>query len=228
MGMETNMRAAIFDLDGTLAETAPDLLGAANDLAQAHGLTPLLPVVNHRLIAGQGGKALLRALRVNSAKPADESWVDAMFPEFLDAYEDRIDRESTLYSDVEKTLADLERRGWRLAVCTNKPERLARILLDRLGIAAAFPAIIGADTLPVRKPEPEPVWAAIEGCGGARDRAVMIGDSATDRNAARAAGAACALASFGYAEEPVSELAPEAVFHAYSELPALLEEMVAR
>ncbi len=222
------MRAAIFDLDGTLAETAPDLLGAANDLAAVHGLRPLLPLATHRLTAGQGGKAMLRALRFHSDMPADEGWVDAMFPEFLDAYEARIDRESRLYGDVAATLTELEGQGWRLAVCTNKPERLARILLDRLGIAAAFPSIIGADTLPVRKPDPEPVWAAIEGCGGARDRAVMIGDSATDRDAARAAGAQCALASFGYALEPLKELAPEAIFHEYSELPPLLDAMVAR
>ena len=123
------MRAAIFDLDGTLAETAPDLLGAANDLAALHDLTPLLPLATHRLTAGQGGKAMLRALRFNSDMPADEGWVDAMFPEFLDAYEARIDRESRLYGDVAATLTELEGQGWRLAVCTNKPERLARILL---------------------------------------------------------------------------------------------------
>jgi len=219
------MRAAIFDLDGTLADTAPDLIGAANDLALARGLSPL-PVSAHRRTAGRGGKALLRAVLAESRAPIDEGRVDALFPEFLTVYEGRIDRESRLFDDVSAMLARLDRDGWRLAVCTNKPERLARILLHRLGVAGAFCAIIGADTLPVRKPDPAPVWAAIDGCGGARDRAVLIGDSATDRNAARAAGALCALASFGYADEPMETLAPEAVFHGFAELPDLLDAMV--
>ncbi len=219
------MRAAIFDLDGTLAETAPDLIGAANDLAIAHKLSPLV-VSNHRKTAGRGGKALLRAVLAESGEVADESWIDRLFPEFLATYENRIDRDSRLFEDVELALAELSERGWRLAICTNKPERLARILLARLGVADAFGAIIGADTLPVRKPNPAPVWAAIDGCGGARNMAVMIGDSATDRNAARAAGAPCALASFGYAEEPLDELAPEGIFHGFGELPALLDRLV--
>lgn len=219
------MRAAIFDLDGTLADTAPDLIGAANDLAAAHGLSPLAAGA-HRITAGKGGKALLRAVLTESGAAIDEDRIDELFPEFLVAYEARIDQESALFADVEAALEALAGQGWRLAVCTNKPERLARILLDRLGVTGAFGAIIGADTLPVRKPDPAPVWAAIEGCGGARDKAVMIGDSVTDRDAARAAGALCALASFGYATEPMESLAPEAVFHGFAELPDLLNAMV--
>ena len=145
------MRAAIFDLDGTLADTAPDLIGAANDLAVLHKLTPL-SAAQHRMTAGKGGKALIRAVLEGSGAAVDEHRIDALFPEFLTVYEARIDQESVLFDDVETMLADLSGAGWRLAVCTNKPERLARILLDRLGVAEAFGAIIGADTLPVRKP----------------------------------------------------------------------------
>lgn len=219
------MRAAIFDLDGTLADTAPDLIGAVNDLAEARGLSPL-NAAQCRTTAGKGGKALIRAVLTESGAAFDEARVDALFPEFLAIYEARIDQESALFAGAEAMLADLSAAGWRLAICTNKPERLARILLDRLGVAGSFGAIIGADTLPVRKPEPEPVWAAIDGCGGARDRAVLIGDSVTDRNAARAAGVLSALAAFGYATEPLEELAPEAVFHGLAELPSLLDAMV--
>ena len=131
-----------------------------------------------------------------------------------------------LFPGVEAALAALKAAGWRMGICTNKPEALAQLLLDRLGVRAHFGALLGADTLAVRKPDPDHVWQTISRVGGDRRRAVMIGDTATDVNAARAAGIPCAVAGFVMPPEQISALSPEAVFHSYHMLPDILEQLV--
>ncbi len=204
------MRTVVFDLDGTLADTAPDLIGATNAVCAAQGWPALDPRAERR-VAGQGGRALLhRAMALAGAAP-DEARVEVLLPEFLDRYEARIAQETRLFPNALETLEALACDGWRLAVCTNKPGRLAALLLDALNVSNRFAVMLGADALPVRKPDPEHLRETVRRAGGDLRRAVLVGDTLTDRQTARAAGAPCILCSFGYAAQPLAELAAEAV-----------------
>jgi len=213
---------AIFDLDGTLAHTAPDLIGAGNDLFAERGFAPM-PLWIAEKTAGFGGKAIIRAAFDYAGQPRDEAEVDALYQPFLDRYAERICEESHLYDGVIDTLETLKARGWIIGVCTNKPEGLARTLLTRLDVLHRFAALVGADTLPVRKPDPVALTTAIEWCGADMRASVMIGDTDTDRDTARRAGVPCILTSFGYSETPVADLAPEAVVDSFPELLDALE-----
>lgn len=221
------MHTAVFDLDGTLAETAPDLIGAANDLLAARNLAQMDPSIA-RTTAGRGGKALIDRGFKEAGRPLSSSEVDALFPAYLEAYAARIDQETSLYPGVLEALDRLSGAGWRLTICTNKPQGLAETLLGRLGVRDRFRGLVGADTLPVRKPDPRPVWEAIARAGGAADGAVMIGDSKTDRDAGRNAEIPVVLVSFGYAAEPIAALKPDAVIDHFDELGAALEAALGR
>ncbi|MGF1659624.1 MAG: HAD-IA family hydrolase [Rubrimonas sp.] len=204
------MRTVVFDLDGTLADTAPDLIGAANAVGAARGWPPLDALAERR-VAGQGGRALLRRAIALAGIAHDETLVDAALPDFLALYEARIARETRLFPGAAETLEGLGAAGWRLAICTNKPQGLAERLLDALGVAHRFAAVLGADAARPRKPDPAHLLETIALAGGDPRRAVLVGDTATDRETARAAGAPCILCEFGYALEPLARLAPDAV-----------------
>lgn len=219
------IRAAIFDLDGTLADTAADLVAAANAVAAEEGW-PALDPVGDRTTAGRGSRALLR-LAMARAGCDDADRVERLVPRFLELYEDRIDAESRLFPGALACLDALQADGWRLGLCTNKPEGLARLLLDRLGIAARFAAILGADTLPVRKPDPLHLIETVRRAGGVITQAVLIGDTDTDRRTASAAGTPCILTRFGYATVPPETLAPEALIDDLSEVPAVAAALLA-
>ena len=213
---------AIFDLDGTLAHTAPDLVGTANDLFAERGFPPM-PLSVAETTAGFGGKALIRAAFDYAKHPIDEREVDALYQPFLDRYAERIADESMLYDGVIETLDTLEARGWIVGVCTNKPEGLARTLLHRLDVLHRFVALVGADTLPVRKPDPVALLTTIERCGAEAHYSVMVGDTDTDRNTARNADIPCIMTSFGYSDTPVAEMEPEAVVDSFDEMVEALE-----
>jgi len=221
------MKAVIFDLDGTLADTAPDLIGALNAIAAREGWPALDPVAD-RITAGAGGRALLRRGMAGAGLAADETRVDALFEPFLDAYAARIADESRLFPGALACLDALVAGGWRLGVCTNKPEGLARTLLDALGVAGRFGAVLGADTLPVRKPDPRPLLETIARLGAAPARAVLVGDTVTDVETARRAALPCILCRFGYAAQPHHELAAAALIDALNEVPACATRLVAR
>ena len=187
----------VFDLDGTLADTSADLIAAANACFQARGLGALLDPVADALIAFHGGRAMLRA--GYARLPAD----------------------TRLYPGTESALEQLAADGHILAVCTNKPAALAETLLRELGIRDRFAAMIGADTLPVRKPDPRPYLAAVHEAGGAVARSFLVGDTDTDRKTARAAGVRVALVAFGPEGEGLARLSPEAMLAHYDDLPAL-------
>lgn len=222
------MRGAIFDLDGTLADTSGDLLGAANAVLEPRGL-PLLDPVRDKRYAGRGGREMIRrSLSLLPAPPERievERIADALYPALLDAYEARLHQETELFDGVEACLDRLEAEGWRLGVCTNKPERLAVLLLDALGVAGRFAAILGADTLPVRKPDPEHLFETARRVGADIAHSVLLGDTKTDTEAAAAAGWPCVLMSFGFAAEPLSELQAAAVVHHFDEIPPLLDRL---
>lgn len=216
----------VFDLDGTLADTSGDLIAAANACFQARGLGDLLHPVDDALIAFHGGRAMLRAgyARMGVDRLLPPGAEDEDYPRLLDYYGQDIARHTRLYPGTEAALDRLARDGHRLAVCTNKPEALAEVLLRELGIRDRFAAMIGADTLPVRKPDPRPYQAAVEGAGGTVVQSFLVGDTETDRRTASAAGVKVALVAFGPEGEGLARLAPEAMLAHFDALPALAQD----
>ena len=220
------MRTVIFDLDGTLADTSGDLIAAANACLRELGQgAPLAPARDAGL-AFRGGRAMLdHALR---HLPAVEraAAVEAGYPVLLDAYARDIDTHTTLYPGAMEAVAALRGAGCRLGICTNKPAALAEALLGRLGVRDAFDSLIGADTLAVRKPDPEPLHEAVRRAGGTPGKALLVGDTRTDRDTARAAGVPCVLVGFGPAGDGVAAMDPEAVIGAYRDLPDVVRRLL--
>ena len=216
----------VFDLDGTLVDTSADLIAAANACFRARGLDDLLDPVADALIAFQGGRAMLSEgfARVGDTVLIPPGAVDADFPRLLDFYGQDIARHSTPYPGVEETLAALASAGWRLSVCTNKPEGLAEQLLRELNLRDCFGALVGADTLPVRKPDPRPYHEAVARVGGSVANSFLVGDTKTDHATARAAGVRVALVGFGPEGQGVARLDPDAILDSFSALPALARD----
>lgn len=212
------MGTVVFDLDGTLADTSADLIAAANHVFCSRGLGPLLDPVADAQIAFAGGRAMLRLGFSRAGASFGDEDIEAGYPILLEAYGDKIDVHTTLYPNAMKAVATLKNAGYGVAICTNKPEGLARTLLTRLGILNEFAAMIGADTLPVRKPDPAPLRAAVERAGGDPSRAVLIGDTITDRDTARAAGVPCILVGFGPLGAGVAALEPDALLDHFDDL----------
>ncbi len=215
------MRTVVFDLDGTLADTSADLLAAANACFAIPVLGP-----GDALTAFQGGRAMLRLgfARLGGASSAAD--VDRVFPRFLAAYAEGIDRETRLYPGAVAAVEALRVAGFRTAICTNKPEGLAEELLRRLGVRGLFGALVGADTLAVRKPDPAPYHLAVERAGGASARSMLVGDTATDRLTGRAAGVPVVLVTFGPEGAGVARLEPEAMLERFEDLPEMAARLV--
>ncbi len=220
------MRTVIFDLDGTLADTSADLIAAANHCFRGLGLGELLDPAADALVAFHGGRAMLR-LGFSRVPGYGEAEVDRQYPALLDAYEAGIDRETRLYPGAAEAVEALRAAGFAVGVCTNKPEGLAELLLTRLGVRGLFGSLVGADTLPVRKPDPAPYVAAVERAGGAVGRSFFLGDTEMDVVTARAARVPVALVTFGPEGRGIERLAPEALLEAYADLPALAERLLA-
>ena len=214
-------QAVLFDFDGTLADTAPDLAAALNHTLTALG-RPIVDPDSVRHLVGQGAKALLRkGLAASGA--ADEALVERGFPIYLDYYAANICVGTTFYPAIEEAMDALAARGATLAICTNKPERLTHLLIDAFGWTGRFAAIVGADTLAVRKPLPLPLLEAIARAGGGR--AAFVGDSIVDADTARAAGVPFVAVSFGFSDRPVDQLGADAVIDSYADLVGTLERL---
>ena len=213
----------VFDLDGTLADTSGDLIAAANACFHARGLGALLDPIEDALIAFHGGRAMLRAgyARLPGDTILPPGAEDEDYPRLLGHYGEAIAIHTRLYPGAEAALDRLAEAGHRLAVCTNKPAALAETLLRELGIRHRFAAMIGADTLPVRKPDPRPYQAAVETAGGRVAQSFLVGDTETDRKTAAAAGVRVALVGFGPEGEALRRLAPEAMLAHFDDLPGL-------
>lgn len=216
------MKTAIFDLDGTLADTSRDLLHAGNACFLADGYAPPLTHADHAAIALRGGRAMLRA----GAEILNITWseddIQRHYPRLLQVYGENIDVHTVLYPGVLAALDRLAAAGWHLGICTNKPEGLAETLTAKLGIRDRFQALIGADTLPVRKPDPEALFEAIRRAGGDRAQAVLFGDTITDHTTARNAGIASVLVSFGPLGASVAEMGPDALLPHYDQIEDVL------
>lgn len=212
----------VFDLDGTLADTAGDLIGAANAVLARRGLAGLDPLAD-AAIAFAGGRAMLRAgyARASSGMLIPPQAEDQDFPALLDAYDAAIAVHTRLYPGVEAALEQLRSDGHILTVCTNKPEGLADKLLRELGIRDAFGALVGADTLPVRKPDPMPYREAVARAGGDVATSFLLGDTVTDVKTAKATGVRVALVSFGPEGPGIARLSPDAMLDHFDTLPAL-------
>ncbi|MCR8547045.1 HAD-IA family hydrolase [Salipiger sp. P9] len=202
------MRTVIFDLDGTLADTSGDLIAAANFCFEAMGAAVRLDPAADAATAFRGGRAMLR-LGLERAGALDEATVERWFPDLLSAYGASIDRHTRLYPGAVAAVEALRAEDVRVGICTNKPEGLAEDLLRRLGVRDLFGALVGADTLPVRKPDPAPYREAVARLGGAVARSCLVGDTETDRKTAAAAGVPCILVTFGPDGEAVRALQPE-------------------
>lgn len=219
------MKTVIFDLDGTLADTSADLIAAANDCFARRGHGPLLDPMVDRLTAFHGGRAMLKLGFSRLEGRFGEDEVDRYFPDFLECYTENIDRETRLYPGAEAAVEALLAAGMRVGICTNKPERLAEILMQRLGVRGLFGSLVGADTLPVRKPDPLPYTEAVLRAGGDPARSLLIGDTETDVRTARAAGVPVILVAFGPEGREIVRLAPDALLERYSDLSALVADL---
>ncbi len=219
------MRGAIFDLDGTLVDSSGDLIAAANATLARAGRAGRLDPARDQGVSGRGGKAMLRLglERSGIGEAEREAETEALYHPFLADYEKTLAARTRLFPGVEACLDRLASEGWALAICTNKPERMAVALLDALGVLGRFAAVLGADSLPVRKPDPRPYAAAVANAGGEIARSFLVGDTETDRKTAAAAGVRVALVAFGPEGEGLSRLAPEAMLAHFDDLPALAQ-----
>jgi phosphoglycolate phosphatase len=203
-----------FDLDGTLADTSADLADALNHALESLG-RPRLPLDQITLMVGHGTRALMRK-GLAATGGGEDALLEAGLAELTDFYENNICRHTAAYAGATEALGELRAAGIRTAICTNKPERLAAMLVDALGWSAKFDAIIGGDTLAVAKPDAAPLLEAITRCGGGR--ALYVGDSITDADTARAACVPFVAVSFGFRDRPVEALGADAVIDSFQEL----------
>lgn len=219
------MKSVIFDLDGTLADTSGDLIAAANACFRAMGAGELLDPGRDSGTALRGGKAMLR-LGFTRMGGLREDEIEAWYPRLLEEYAGAIDRHTVLYPGAMAAVEALAGAGYGVGICTNKPEALAERLMRSLGARDAFGALIGADTLAVRKPDPEPLRETARRLGGDPARCLLVGDSDTDRMTARAAGVPSVLVTFGPSGADMAALAPEAMIDAYDELPGVVARLL--
>ena len=218
------MTAVIFDLDGTLADTSGDLLAAANFCFRDLGLGDVLGAGDAG-VALRGGRAMLRA-GLARAGQSNEATVDRYYPVLLEAYSAAISVHTRLYPGAMEAIAILKSHGHAVGICTNKPEGLAEQLMADLGVRDQFGSLVGADTLKVRKPDPEPLFEATRRLGVDPHACLLVGDSDTDRNTARAAGVPSVLVTFGPSGEDMAALDPEALLDDYAALPAVVATLL--
>ncbi|MBU2533100.1 MAG: phosphoglycolate phosphatase [Alphaproteobacteria bacterium] len=214
-------QTVVFDLDGTLIDTAPDLILATNHVLADAGFEAVNETIMRPVISF-GSRAMITAGIRHQGAEASEAAIDAMFAKLIDFYGSNIAVKSAPFPGLVNVLDELQRRGMTIAICTNKREDMAKLLMKELGLAAYFSVITGRDTFPVCKPHPEHLLGAIRAAGGSANRSVMVGDSTTDYETAKAANVPIIGVTFGYTDIPVVELDCEAVITHYDEfLPAL-------
>ncbi|WP_456388600.1 HAD-IA family hydrolase [Profundibacter sp.] len=220
------MKTVIFDLDGTLADTSGDLIEAANACFRALGHGDLLDMETDKACSFAGGRAMLRLGYLRLGLTESEDLIDEQFPLLLKHYGENLDRYTVVYDGVRPALQRLLEADYRIGICTNKPEGLAEALMQRLGMREMFGALVGADTLPTRKPDAAPYLETVARVSGNVARSVLIGDTVTDRETARAAGVPSVLVTFGPTGRDVEQLQPEALLDHYDGLFEVVESLI--
>ncbi len=216
----------VFDLDGTLIDTAPDLVEALNVVLAHEGLPPV-PYDAARNLVGGGARVMIERALAAEGRSVTPAKLERMLEVYIAYYAEHVADHSRVFPDLEPTLDALASAGARLAVCTNKLERLSLLLLDKLALAKRFVAICGQDTFGVQKPDPEVLRRTIARAGGDISRAIMIGDSVTDIRTARAAGVPVIAVDFGYSDRPIADYKPDRVISRMQSLPAVAAELLA-
>ncbi len=215
-----------FDLDGTLVDTAPDLIGTLNDILAERGLAGF-SLDAARTLIGQGAREMLIRGFAAAGERLAPTEIDPLFGRFIELYVPRIARASRLFTGVIDALDDLEAAGARFAVCTNKRTDLSLALLDALELTHRFAAVVGPDLSGVFKPDPKHLAFAIDAAGGSLERAVMVGDSGADVETAKAARVPVVAVSFGYSDVAVTGLGADALIDHYRELPTTVRRLLA-
>jgi phosphoglycolate phosphatase len=221
----TSARIVVFDLDGTLVDTAPDLINALNFVLDREGLPPV-PLQSARTMIGAGARRLIERGLELEGRLASSDDISRLTADFIDYYAAHIADSSRPFEGLEAALDDLNGLGFRFAVCTNKLEWLSKLLLDRLGLSARFSAICGADTFGISKPDPAILKQTIARAGGELSAAVMVGDAGPDIGVARRAGVPVIGVEFGYTEVPIADLKPDRLINHMRELPAAVQALM--
>jgi len=212
-------RLIVFDLDGTLVDSAPDLIDALNVILGREGLAPV-PLEQGRTFVGKGGRVMLRRGLAAHGRQVTDARLDELFAAFLAYYNEHLTEKTRFYPGAEAALDRLEATGFAFAICTNKLEHSSRKLIEELGATARFKAICGQDTFPVSKPNGAMLHRTIDKAGGDAATAIMVGDTETDILTARDARVPVIAVDFGYATEPVATLGPDRVISHFDELDA--------
>ena len=215
----------VFDLDGTLAETAPDIMRVLNVILVREGLAAL-PLERARELVGAGARALIERGFNVSGRPLDAATLDRLFEDFLLIYAEDVASGSYLFDGVPEAMERLAGEGYALAVCTNKPILHTRLILDHFGISGRFAAVAGRDSFPYFKPDPRHLTLTIAAAKADPARAVMIGDSRTDIATARAAGIPTICVPFGYTDVPIETLEPDFVIQHFDELAGAVDRVL--
>ena len=208
----------VFDLDGTLVDTAPDLVATLNVILTQEGLSPLAYDLARNLVGG-GAKAMIARGLELGGRPCPPSRLDELFADFIAHYSEHLTERSQPFPGVTDALDALSERGYQFAVCTNKVERLSTNLLKHHDLAGRFVAICGPDTFGIEKPDPEILRRTVTKAGGTLEQSIMIGDSIIDIHTARAAGIPVIAVDFGYSERPVAEFGPDRTISSFAQLP---------
>jgi phosphoglycolate phosphatase len=218
-------RIVVFDLDGTLVDTAPDLISALNHVLDGEGLPPV-PLHAARAMIGAGARKLIeRGLELEGRVTSVED-VTRLTNDFIDYYAAHIADASRPFDGLVAALDELQAQGYRFAVCTNKLEWLSKLLLDQLGLSARFSAICGADTFGVSKPDPAILKQTVARAGGQLSSAIMVGDAGPDVGVARRAGIPVIGVEFGYTDVPIAELKPDRLISHMRDLPTAVASLV--
>jgi phosphoglycolate phosphatase len=221
----TPARTVVFDLDGTLVDTAPDLINALNFVLDREGLPPV-PLHAARNLIGAGARRLIERGLEREGRLATAADISRLTADFIDYYAAHIADASRPFEGLESALDHLEGAGYRFAVCTNKLEWLSKLLLEQLGLSSRFAAICGADTFGVSKPDPAILTQTIARAGGLLTSTVMVGDAGPDIGVARRAGIPVIGVEFGYTEVPIAELKPDRLINHMRELPAAVQGLM--
>jgi phosphoglycolate phosphatase len=221
----TSVRTVVFDLDGTLVDTAPDLITALNFVLDREGLPPV-PLQSARTMIGAGARRMIERGLELEGRAATVDDITRLTGDFIDYYAAHIAEASRPFEGLESALDDLQASGYRFAVCTNKLEWLSKRLLDQLGLSSRFAAICGADTFGISKPDPAILQQTVARAGGQLATSIMVGDAGPDIGVARRAGIPVIGVEFGYTEVPIADLKPDRLVGHMRDLPAAVESLM--